>query len=410
MIVRYWVGWLRETLDKLRVAVTMTFFFRLIYRNLLRHPLRSGLTALSIVIAILAFGILRTMVDAWYAGVEATSANRLVTRNAVSLTFRLPLAYQDRIQRVDGVTGVSHMTWFGGVYINEKNLFPQFAVEPQSYLELHPELILSPDEKFAFLHHRNGAVAGRKLASRYGWKVGDVIPLRGTSYPGDWSFVLQGIYRGAKSNTDEKTFLFHWKILNEYLRKTQPIRADQVGGFIVGIGNADRSAEVSHAIDEMFENSMAETLTETEEAFSLGFVSMSQSIVVATQIVSFVVIAIIIIVATNTIAMSARERTREYATLGALGFGPGHIALLLIGESVTLSLSAGIASVLLIFPVADMVRLQLDTVFSVFAVTEQTLWMAMGAALVVGIIASLVPMWHVLRVPIARGLGGVENA
>ena len=388
----------------------MTFFYRLIYRNLLRHPLRSGLTALSIVVAILAFGILRTMVDAWYAGVAATSANRLVTRNAVSLTFRLPVAYKDKIKRVEGVTGVSHMTWFGGVYINEKNLFPQFAIEPQSYLELRPEIVLSPEEKFAFLHHRNGAIAGRKLASRYGWKIGDVIPLRGTGYPGDWSFVLEGIYRGVRSNTDEKTFFFHWKLLNEYLRNIEPSRADQVGGFIVGIANADRAAEISHAIDAMFDNSMAETLTETEEAFTLGFVSMSRSIIMATQIVSFVVIAIIIAVATNTIAMSARERSREYATLDALGFGPGHIALLLVGESVTLSLSAGIAAVFLIFPVADLVRSKLDTVFSIFAVTQQTVWVALGTALLVGLIASLIPVWRTLRTPVVKGLRNVDAA
>jgi putative ABC transport system permease protein len=385
----------------------MILFFRFVYRNIFRHPLRNGLTALAITIAILAFGVLRTMVDAWYAGVDATSATRLVTRNAISLTFRLPLAYRNKIRQAKGVNAVSYANWFGGLYISEKNFFPQFAIDPESYLDLYPEYLLSPEERSAFLHHRNAAIAGRKLASRYGWKIGDVIPLRGTSYPGNWNFVLQGIYQGAESATDERIFFFHWDTLNEDLKKTAPSRADQVGVYIVGIENVDKAAEISREIDQIFKNSLAETLTETDKAFSLGFVSMSRTIVMATETVSFVVIAIITVVVANTMAMSTRERTREFAILKALGFGPGYIFVLIFGESLILSLSAGIAGILLSYPAADLLRSELDTILPVFNVAEKTVWMALATALLVGLLASIIPIWHAVTMPVVKGLRSI---
>ena len=160
------------------------FLLKLLLKNAFRHKLRTGLTVLGLVVAICAFGLLRTIVDAWYAGVEGTSSTRLITRNSISLTFPLPLSYADRLRSVEGVTGVSWSNWFGGVYITERNFFPQFAVDAPSYLALYPEYVLKDDEKKAFLLDRQGVIVGRKLADTYAWKVGDQIPLRGTIYPG----------------------------------------------------------------------------------------------------------------------------------------------------------------------------------------------------------------------------------
>ena len=188
---------------------------KVLVKNAFRHRLRTLLTVVGITIAILAFGLLRTVVSAWYAGVEASSASRLVTRNAISLIFSLPVSYREKLIRMPGVKQVSSANWFGGVYITEKNFFPNFAIEPKTYLELYPEFVLDPGEKEAFLHDRKGAVAGRKLAQRFGWKVGDSIPLKGTIFPGTWQFVLRGIYRGAESSTDENQFFFQWEYLNE---------------------------------------------------------------------------------------------------------------------------------------------------------------------------------------------------
>src|SRR5512134_1805227 len=177
------------------------FLIKLLFRNAFRHKLRTALTVLGITIAILAFGLLRTVVSAWYAGVEASSASRLVTRNAISLVFLLPASYKDKIRQIEGVKIVSWGNWFGGIYIDEKNFFPNFAVDPATYLELYSEYLLTPEEKKAFLHDRKACVAGRLTAEKYGWKIGDTVTLRGTIFPGNWDFVVRGIYRGRDKGT-----------------------------------------------------------------------------------------------------------------------------------------------------------------------------------------------------------------
>ena len=165
------------------------YFLKLILRNALRHKLRTGLTMLGIFVAIVAFGLLRTVVESWFAGAENASTTRLVTRNAISLVFALPITYGERIRKVDGVNRVSHANWFGGVYVSKKNFFPQFAVEAGTYFPLYPEYRIVPENMKAFLLDRKGCVVGRKLALQHGFKVGDVVPLRGTIFPGTWEFV-----------------------------------------------------------------------------------------------------------------------------------------------------------------------------------------------------------------------------
>ena len=205
------------------------FLLKLVLKNAFRHKLRAWLTIVSITIAILAFGLLRTVIDAWYVGVEASSANRLITRNAVSMTFSLPLAYREKIAQTPGVTQVCPANWFGGIYVDEKNFFPNFAVEPRSYFALYPEYVFSPEQQEAFFRDRKGFAAGRKLAERFGWRIGDTITLKGTIFPGNWEFVLRAIYHGRDENVDERIFFFHWDYLNESLKQTSPSRADQVG-------------------------------------------------------------------------------------------------------------------------------------------------------------------------------------
>ena len=207
----------------------MLLLLRLLLKNAFRHKLRSALTLIGLVVAICAFGLLRTIVDAWYAGAEASASTRLVTRSAVSLTFPLPLNYGERIRAVQGVSGLSWANWFGGVYVTERNFFPQFAVDPPSYLALYPEYVLPDAQRQDFLRDRQGAIVERKLADKFGWRVGDQIPLRGTIYPGTWSFTLRGIYDGVDASTDEQQLLFHWKYLSESIRQrpgANPARVD----------------------------------------------------------------------------------------------------------------------------------------------------------------------------------------
>jgi len=383
------------------------FVVFLVLRNAFRHKLRTTLTMVGIIVAIVAFGLLRTIVDAWYAGAEATSSARLISRNAISLVFSLPLSYAQKIRQVEGVSAVSWANWFGGVYITESNFFPQFAVDAATYLDMYPEYVLKPEEKKAFLVDRQGVVVGRKLATEYGWKIGDQIPLRGTIYPGTWTFALRGIYDGADAKVDETQFLFHWQYLNETIKARFPRRGDQAGVYIVEIRDPGQAAEVSNRVDATFKNSLAETLTETEKAFQLGFVAMTEAILVAIQAVSWVVIVIIMAVMANTMAMTARERYSEYATMKALGFGGGFVALLIIAESVGIALVGGLVALLLTIPIADAFGAAMGTLFPVFFVSPETMLMQMGAALIVGLVASAVPAWRASRVRIVDGLRAV---
>ncbi len=378
--------------------------FRLLFRNAFRNRLRSGLTILGVAVALLAFGLLRTLIGAWYAGVEASSATRLVTRNAISLIFPLPFSYKEKIRQVSGVQTVSWGNWFGGIYIDEKNFFANFAVEPESYLSLYPEFTLTPAEKAAFLRDRKGFVAGRKLAARYRWRPGDTVTLKGTIFPGNWDFVLRGIYRGRDETVDETQFIFHWDYLNETLKQTAPLRADQVGFYMVGVNRPEVAAQAAAAIDGMFKNSRAETLTETEKAFQLGFIAMTGAIVVAIQIVSFVVIFIIMAVVANTMAMTTRERFGEYAVLKTLGFGGRHLAALILGESLVITLAGCALGIALTYPAAALIKTKLGTYFPIFNVAADTIYLDVAAALLVGTVAALLPLYRAVGIRIAEGL------
>jgi putative ABC transport system permease protein len=382
------------------------FFPLLVLRNAFRHKLRTTLTVIGIIVAITAFGMLRTIVEAWYAGANASSAARLVTRSSVSLVFFLPLNYAQKIRQVPGVTSVAWANWFGGVYIDERNFFAQFAISP-SYLDMYPEFVLTDAERKAFFADRVGALAGRKLADKYGWKIGDQIPIRGTIYPGTWTFTLRGIYEGAEEGTDTSTFFFHFDYLNEAIKRQFPRRADQAGVFIETLRDPEDAAAVSAAIDATFKNSLAETLTETEKAFQLGFVAMSEAILLAIQAVSYVVIVIIMAVMANTMAMTARERYGEYATLKALGFGNGFVAMLIFAESLGIALFGGLLGIAFTFPMAEVFASTVGSILSGFRVSEETIVMQLIAALVIGVVAAAVPAWNAARIRIVDGLRAI---
>jgi putative ABC transport system permease protein len=383
------------------------YTLRLIVKNALRHKLRTSLTILGLVVAIFAFGLLQTVIDAWYAGAEGASNTTLVTRNKTSLVFPLPLSYEARIRAVPGVTGVGYANWFQGTYKDPKNFFAQFAISGASYLDIYPDYLLPPDQRAAFLRDRKGALVGRKLADQFGFKVGDVIPLKGTIYPGDWELVVRGIFDGRQSTTNTATLFLHWDYVNEALKKTLPRRANQIGVYVVRIDQPENAALISAAIDKEFSNSLAETLTETEKAFQLGFVSMSEAIVVAIRVVSFVVIVIIAAVMANTMAMSARERLGEYATLKALGFGPGFLTAMILGESLLLSLFGAALGIVILFPFAAFLGTVMGTMFPVFEVTRLTVIQQILAALAVGLVAAIAPTLRATRINIVEGLRSI---
>ncbi len=382
------------------------YALKLITRNALRHKLRTALTVLGLVIAVLAFGLLQTVIDAWYAGASAASSARLVTRNAISLVFSLPLSYEGRIRGVDGVTAVARSNWFGGVYRDPKNFFAQFAVS-DNYLDLYPEFIVPEQQRAEYQRDRKGALVGRQLADQFGFKIGDVIPIKGTIYPGTWEFVVRGIMDGRDESIITRQMVFHWEYLNETIRKKTPRQADQVGVYVLGVDNPDNTAAISRNVDAVFRNSLAETLTETEQAFQLGFVAMSNQIIAAIRVVSYVVIVIIMAVMANAMAMSARERTVEYATLKALGFGPGFLALLVFGESLAICVAGGALGMLATPPMAAAFKQAVGGVFPVFTVSPETMRAQAACALAVGIAAGIVPAVQAARVRIVEGLRAI---
>ena len=383
----------------------MLFPLNLILRNAFRHRLRTLLTITGLMIAVLAFGLLQTVVDAWYAGAAASSSTRLVTRSSISLAFFLPVSYSQRIRGVEGVKTVGHSNWFGGIYQEPKNFFPQFAVS-DNYLDLYPEFVLPAEERSAWQRDRKGILIGRQLADQYGFKVGDPLPLKGTIYSGTWEFTVRGIFDGSDASKVTRLAMFHWDYLNESVRKTSPRRADVAGVFVIGIDNIDSAAAIARNVDAQFANSLAETLTESEQAFQLSFVAMSDQIISAIRAVSYVVIVIIMAVMANTMAMSARERISEYATLKALGFGPWFLALLIAGESLLISLIGGGIGMAITAPAAAAFK-QAAGIFPIFAVSEDTMAAQAACALAVALVAAVVPAVRAARVRIVDGLRAI---
>jgi putative ABC transport system permease protein len=380
------------------------FLFRLLLKNAFRHKLRTLLTMVGLIVAVAAFGFLRTVNDAWYAGAEASSSTRLITRSATSLTVPLPLAYAERLRGIDGIKSVSWANWFGGVYITERNFFPQFAIDVPTYLALYPEFKLTDEERIAFQRDRKSTIVGKKLATKFGWKLGDTIPLRGTIYSGTWNFTLRGIYEGVDDTIDEGQMFFHWAYLDETNRRRAARAASLVGVFVLGIDEPSNAALIAQRVDSQFRNSQAETLTETEKAFQLSFVAMSEAILVALQAVSLIIVVIIMAVMANTMTMTARERLAEYATLKALGFPPSFVVRLLFGESLLIATLGGLLGVLVTFPLAAAFKSLVGALFPVFNVSPLTMALQCVAALVVGVVAAAWPAWKMSRIDIVSGL------
>jgi len=378
---------------------------KVIFKNALRHKLRAFLTIMGIAIAVVAFGVLRTVVTAWNAGVESSAANRLITRQAISFIFPLPYAYREQILKVPGVENVTWANWFGGVYIDKNQFFACVAIDPETYFDIYPEFKLTKQELENFKKEQNSCVLGQDIATRYNLKIGDIMNLEGDIYPGHWEFVLRGIYTPRDKNTDLTQMVFHWKYVDERMRKEMPGREGEVGWYITKIKDPNQSSMISENIDNLFKNSRAETKTETERAFQQGFVAASGAIIGAMNFMSFVIIGIIMLVLGNTMIMSARERTQEYAVLKTIGFSGGHLIAFIGGESLLIAILGGIIGVSLTFPLVDGIGMAIPKgFFPIFLIENSTLVLAGLSAILVGIAASIFPIIKALRTSIVDGL------
>ena len=315
-------------------------FLPLLWKNLFRRKVRTLFTLLSIIVAFVLFSYLAAVRLAFSMGVEVAGADRLMLIHKVSFIQPLPESYQQRIEAASGITEVTHASWFGGIYQDVSNFFAQFAVEPEDWLNMYPEYELSDAERRAWFSNRTGAIAGRQLADRFGWKVGDRIPIQGTIYRTrsgpTWEFDLNGIYDG-ETGTDTTQFFFHY----EYLAEANDQGRGFVGWYVIRIDDPARAVEIGAALDDRFANSPYETKTSTEKAFAQSFANQVGNIGAIVTAVLVAVLFTILIVTANTMAQSIRERTSELAVMKTLGFSNSGILMLVLAESLLLAVVGG---------------------------------------------------------------------
>ena len=376
----------------------------LAFRNaLLRNKTRAILTLLAVAALVLAFVFLRTVVSAFFEGPANAHSDRLAVRNRISLVVPLPLADFDKIKAVPGVTSVTYSNWFGGVYIEPRNFFAQFAVDPASYFDVYNDVQIDPAELATFKTDRTGCLLGEKLAPKYGFKKGDTIKLKGAIYPGDWSFKVDGIFKSTDPFMDQ-SMLFQWK----YLDSAQAAdRQGYVGTYSVTVADASRGPEVAKAIDTVFASSAYETRTESEKTFILGFINGSSAIIGALETVSFVLLVIMLLILGNTLSMALRERTNELAVLRTLGYRPGQLMSLALQEGVWLSLIGGVLGALVSPPIVKGFAINTQGF-----INGELVWRwvgpALGIALTMGILASLWPAYRASKIDIVQALRRIE--
>lgn len=381
-------------------------FLGLIIKGLSRNKLRTILTTLAIFLALFLFSTLRTVLTSFDRSVEVLGESRLVTRNAISLIYPLPLSYLDRISRIDGVAGVSYGNWFGGTYADRpQDFFAKFAVDPETYMAAYPEVVVPPDQKQAFFQERTACLIGSKLAEQFGWKVGDNVTIGGTIYPGEWNFTIRGIYTTTDRGFDLRTMFFHWKYLDESLPER---RQGQVGYYVIRLANPDDASRVVEAIDATFENSSAQTLTETEKAFQLGFITMMGNIKGLITLIGIAVVFAMVLVATNTMIMAGRERTRELAVLKALGFDDGLCMRLMLAESIVVALVGGLLGTVVAKLVYEGLGFTMNGMFPDFTVEWSTVAAGLGMAILIGLVAGFVPARRAGQLRIVEALRMVD--
>ncbi len=375
-------------------------FRALILANLFRKKVRLLLTLGSFAVALFLFAFLAVVRDAFNRGGDVAAADRLVTINRVSIIQTIPLADRDKILRIPGVQSVTHDNWFGGIYQDEKNFFPQFVIDPENQRQVFSELLVSDDQWNAFLKDRQGAIVGASTAKRFGWKMGDRIPIKTTLYGGGaWEFNIDGIYHGQRKEDDETQFWFQW----DYFEERVPERLKgQVGWYTVKLDSPDDAVRVAKAIDAEFANSPYETKTQTESAFAASWVKQFGNIEFLILVIGSVVFFTLLLVTGNTMAISVRERTGELAILKAIGFKDGSILLLVLGEALTIALFGGILGLGLAIAAIPVLGTSLSGMLPNLILSKSILAAGLGFALLVGATSGILPGIGAMRLRVVE--------
>jgi len=375
-------------------------FSRLILANLFRKKVRLLLTLGSFAVALFLFAFLAVVRDAFTRGGGIASANRLVTINRVSIIQTIPLSYRDKIARIPGVQRVTFDNWFGGVYQEEKNFFPQFVIDPENQRQVFPELVVPDDEWNAFLKDRQGAIVGASTAKRFGWKIGDRVPIKTTIYGGGaWEFIIDGIYHGQRKEDDETQFWFQWDYFEE--RVPQSFKG-QIGWYTVKLDSPDDAIRVAKTIDAEFANSPYETKTDTESAFAASWVKQFGNIEFLIMVIGSVVFFTLLLVTGNTMAISVRERTGELAILKAIGFKDGSILFLVLAEALAIALFGGLLGLTLAELAIPVLGSALSGMLPNLLVSKSVLTAGIGFALLVGAISGMLPGIGAMRLRVVE--------
>ena len=322
-------------------------FLHIVWKNLMRRKIRTTFTLLSIFVAFVLFGYLMAIRSAFSMGIDLAGADRLMVLNKISIIMPLPVSYKDRIRQIAGVKEVTFANWFGGYYQETRNQFPNMAVDAENWFKMYSEFVVPDDQMKAWLADRQGAIIGADLAKRFGWKVGDRVPLQATIFSRPdrraWEFNISGIYDSPVKGTDKTQLFFHWALLNEVLRTTQ--FGNQVGWYVIKVDDPEASPAIAKTVDTMFVNSPTETKTDSEKNFVAGWAKQIGNISLMTQLIAAAAIFMMLLVTANTMAQSIRERTSELAVLKTLGFGDGRVLSLVLMESCVLALAGGLAGI-----------------------------------------------------------------
>jgi len=379
-------------------------YLTLIFSSLKRKKLRTSLTILSIMVAFILFGYLTAIRQAFDAGVEVAGADRLIVRHKVSIIQMLPQNYESKIEAIDGVDNATHSTWFGGIYQEPRNFFAQMPIEPEELFDMFPEFVISDEHKAAWLATRSGAMVGRGLADRFGWKLGDRIPINATIWTKKdggrtWEFDLVGIYEGAEKGTDTSQFFFRYDFFDE----SRAFGRGLVGWYTVRIEDPNKAPEVAMAIDDLFANSPQETKSEPEGAFIQGFANQIGNIGFIIMSIMSAVFFTILLVAANTMAYTVRERTSELAVLKAIGFTDRGVLALVLGESLALTFVGGAIGLGLAWLLVSMGD-PTNGSFPVFYIPIVDLFLGLALIVTMAFVAGILPALQAQRLQIADAL------
>jgi putative ABC transport system permease protein len=361
------------------------------------------LTVGSFAVALFLFAFLAVVRGAFNRGADIAGADRLVVINRVSIIQPLPIAYRDKIQRIPGVKFVTHNNWFGGVYQDEKNFFPQFVIDVENQRKVIPELVVPDDQWQNFVKDRQGAIAGAKTAKRFGWKIGDRIPIKNVSYgvSGTWEFNLDGIYHSERVGGDESQFWLQWDYFEERMPATFKGNA---GWYVVKLDSPDYAVSVAKAIDEMAANSSFETKTDTESAFAASWVKQFGNIQFLIMTIGSVVFFTLLLVTGNTMAISVRERAGELAVLKAIGFSDRWVLFFVLAEALIIAAVGGLLGLGLALLAVPALGSALNGLLPTLILSPAILSLGFATALLVGVVSGLLPGISAMRMRVVNAL------